>query len=74
MGIIPPGAEADAAAGLGAEPWDSLSADEKTLYARFMENFAGFLAFTDHEVRPVARGDQGAAGCRQYPHLLHRRR
>lgn len=25
------------------------SADEKKLYARFMENFAGYLAFTDHE-------------------------
>jgi arylsulfatase A-like enzyme len=31
------------------QPWDSLSTDEKRLYARFMENFAGFLAFTDHE-------------------------
>jgi arylsulfatase len=30
-------------------PWDSLSADERTLYARFMENFAGYLAFADHE-------------------------
>lgn len=31
------------------KPWDSLSADEKRLYARFMENFAGFLSFTDAE-------------------------
>jgi arylsulfatase A-like enzyme len=29
--------------------WDSLKADEKRLYARFMENFAGYLAFTDQE-------------------------
>jgi arylsulfatase A-like enzyme len=29
--------------------WDKLSADEKRLYARLMENFAGYLAFTDHE-------------------------
>jgi arylsulfatase A-like enzyme len=31
------------------KPWDGLSADEKRLYARFMENFAGYLAFTDAE-------------------------
>jgi arylsulfatase A-like enzyme len=32
-----------------AKPWSSLSADEKRLYARFMENFAGYLSFADHE-------------------------
>ena len=31
------------------KPWDSLSPDEKRLYARFMENFAGYLSFTDAE-------------------------
>ena len=30
--------------------WDSLSADQKKLYLRLFENFAGYLAFTDHEV------------------------
>jgi arylsulfatase A-like enzyme len=30
--------------------WDSLSADQKKLYARQMETFAGFSAHTDHEV------------------------
>jgi arylsulfatase len=29
--------------------WDSLSADQKKLYLRLFENFAGYLAFTDHE-------------------------
>lgn len=29
--------------------WDSLSSKEKRLYAAFMENFAGYLAFADHE-------------------------
>jgi arylsulfatase len=48
MGVIPPDTK------LTPRPewlksWDSLSADEKTLYAAFMENFAGYLAFTDHE-------------------------
>ncbi|MGH7552229.1 MAG: arylsulfatase, partial [Longimicrobiales bacterium] len=31
------------------QEWDGLSADEKKLFARFMENFAGYLAYTDHE-------------------------
>lgn len=30
--------------------WASLSADEKKLYARFMEVYAGYLTYTDHEV------------------------
>jgi len=30
--------------------WDSLSADQKRLYARQMEVFAGFVAHTDHEI------------------------
>ena len=29
--------------------WESLSADQKKLYLRLFENFAGYLAFTDHE-------------------------
>jgi arylsulfatase len=32
------------------KPWASLSKDEQKLYAAFMENFAGYLAFADHEV------------------------
>jgi arylsulfatase len=28
--------------------WDSLSAEEQRLYARFMEVYAGFVTFTDH--------------------------
>lgn len=30
--------------------WDSLSADEKRLYARFMEVYAGYLTYTDYEI------------------------
>jgi arylsulfatase len=48
MGIIPPDTELTPRPEW-VQPWESLSADEKTLYARFMENFAGYLAFTDHE-------------------------
>ena len=30
--------------------WDSLSADQKKVYARFMEAYAGFLEYTDFEI------------------------
>jgi len=49
MGIIPPDTK------LTPRPdwvpkWDTLSADQKRLYLRLFENFAGYLAYTDHEV------------------------
>ncbi|MFM7529247.1 MAG: sulfatase-like hydrolase/transferase, partial [Nodosilinea sp.] len=49
MGIIPPNAvlsrhDPD------VPDWHSLSADERTLYARMMEVFAGFLEHTDHYI------------------------
>ena len=52
MGIIPEGTE------LTEKPewvqdWDGLSEGEKKLYAKFMENFAGFLSFADHETGKV---------------------
>jgi arylsulfatase A-like enzyme len=30
--------------------WNSLTPDEKKLYARFMEVYAGYLTYTDHEI------------------------
>jgi len=33
--------------------WNALSADEKKLYARFMEVYAGYLTYTDHEISRV---------------------
>ncbi|MBR1391893.1 MAG: arylsulfatase [Lachnospiraceae bacterium] len=33
--------------------WDSLNADEKKLYARYMETFAGFLEHTDEQIGRV---------------------
>ena len=46
----------------GLPAWDSLSADERRLYARMMEVMAGFTAHTDHEVGRViaALDDIGA--------------
>ncbi len=34
----------------GVKPWDSLSAIEKKVFARFFEAYAGFLTHTDYEV------------------------
>jgi arylsulfatase len=49
MGIIPTGTK------LTPRPesipsWDSRSADEKKVYARLMENYAGYMDYTDAEV------------------------
>jgi arylsulfatase A-like enzyme len=49
MGIIPAGALLpDRNPDIPA--WSSLSADERQLYARFMEVYAGYLTYTDFEV------------------------
>ena len=49
LGVVPPETK------LAPKPpaianWETLSAEEKRLYARQMEVFAGFAEFTDHEV------------------------
>jgi arylsulfatase A-like enzyme len=49
MGMVPPGTK------LAAKPpalkdWDKLSADEKRLFTRQAEVFAGFLDYTDQEI------------------------
>lgn len=48
-GIVPPGTK------LTPRPdwvpaWDTIDADKKKLYTALMENYAGYFAFTDHEV------------------------
>ena len=39
--------------------WDDLSADEKKLYARQMEVYAAYLAYTDHEIGRVIQAVEG---------------
>jgi arylsulfatase A-like enzyme len=54
LGIIPANAKlADRPADIKA--WDSLSADEKRLFARQMEVFAAFAAHTDYEIGRVVQ-------------------
>jgi arylsulfatase len=49
LGLIPKGTKLSPAPE-GLPAWSSLSNDEKRLYARMMEVFAGGLAYADHQV------------------------
>jgi len=49
LGVLPAGTRLSAR-DPDVAAWDSLGADEKRLYARMMEVFAGFLEHTDHHI------------------------
>jgi len=49
LGLIPPSTELSRH-DPDVQDWDSLSDDERKLYARMMEVFAGFLTHTDHYI------------------------
>jgi len=49
MGVIPPDTQLPPRH-KEIPAWDTASPEEKKLYARLMENFAGYFAFTDYEV------------------------
>jgi arylsulfatase A-like enzyme len=49
LGLIPDGAKLPER-NPDIKAWDQLSPDEKKLYARFMEVYAGYLTYTDFEV------------------------
>lgn len=60
LGIIPPNTQLTPwpdgqaeYAGAKLPKWDSLSLIQKKLYAREAENFAGYVAYTDHEIGRV---------------------
>jgi arylsulfatase A-like enzyme len=52
LGVIPPGTELTEWPDSLAK-WETLSADEKKLFARQAEVFAAYAAFTDHEIGRV---------------------
>ena len=54
--------------------WDSLPADQRRLFSRQAEVFAGFLEQTDHEIGRFVTGAAGYRRIRQHPLHLHRRR
>ncbi|MDR2774972.1 MAG: sulfatase-like hydrolase/transferase [Tannerella sp.] len=49
LGVIPANAQLPARESR-LEAWDSLTPDQKKLYARFFENYAGYLEYTDYEI------------------------
>ena len=49
LGIVPPGTELPPR-NPDVRPWDELTADERRLYARLQEAFAGFMEHTDEQV------------------------
>ena len=52
LGVIPTGAFLHDRDPI-IKPWNTLSPDEKKLYARFMEVYAGYLTYTDHQISRV---------------------
>lgn len=52
LGIIPANAQLPAR-NANIQAWNTLSADQKRLYARFMEVYAGYLTYIDHETGRV---------------------
>ena len=49
LGVVPADAELSRH-DPDVKPWDECSSDERKLYARMMEVFAGFLEHTDHHI------------------------
>jgi arylsulfatase A-like enzyme len=52
LGVVPPNTKLTARSE-GLPAWDSLNADQKRIYARMMEVFAGFAAHCDYEMGRV---------------------
>jgi arylsulfatase len=49
LGVVPANTQL-APQNPNVKPWENLSADEKKVYARHMETYAGFVSHTDHEI------------------------
>ncbi|MDJ1467731.1 arylsulfatase [Xanthocytophaga flava] len=54
LGVVPKGTQLPPR-NASIKDWNTLSADEKKLYARFMEVYAGFLSHTDYEIGRVVQ-------------------
>jgi arylsulfatase len=52
LGVVPKGTQLHAGH-KDVKAWDTLSDDEKRVFARMMEVYAGYLAFTDHNIGRV---------------------
>ncbi|MDB5258781.1 MAG: hypothetical protein JWM14_3476, partial [Chitinophagaceae bacterium] len=54
QGLVPAGTKLPPA-NIGQKAWDQLSADEKKVYLRHMEVYAGFLSQTDYEIGRIVQ-------------------
>ena len=72
LGILPQDAELSRPIP-DVQDWNSLSADEKKLYARMMEIFAGFLTHTDHQYGRLFDFLKSIGRVRQYADHVHQR-
>ena len=63
LGVVPKDTKLTARS-KGLPAWDSLNADQKRLYARMMEVFAGYAAQCDYELGRVVEAVQAAARTR----------
>ncbi|MDS9469637.1 arylsulfatase [Paracoccus sp. MBLB3053] len=61
LGVVPAEAELTARSD-GLPAWDTLNADQKRLYARMMEVFAGYGANVDHEMGRVVEAVKALPG------------
>ncbi len=50
MGVVPPGTDLAPKPDPGIQDWDTLTPDEKKVFARYMEIYAAFAEVTDHEI------------------------
>jgi arylsulfatase A-like enzyme len=49
LGVVPQNTQL-APQNIGVKPWDQLAADEKKVYLKHIEVYAGFISQTDHEI------------------------
>ena len=61
------------AAGDAVRPWDTLSDDEKALFCRMAEVYAGFSEYTDAQVGRIVDYLEESGPAREHDHLLLRR-
>ncbi len=59
--------------GDAVRPWDTLSDEEKALFCRMAEVYAGFSEYTDHQVGRIVDYLEESGPARQHDHLLRRR-
>ena len=73
LGVVPAGTKL-APKPAAIKDWDTLSADEKKLFARQMEVFAGFGEYADNEIGRLIQAIERPGPAGQHADLLHRRR